>query len=144
MFAKCTIAGAMAAVLVLSLNTPAHGDQPRLGFKGTMVELSGEYEPLWGVRVDSVQRRTPAARMGLERGDIIVFIGGTMAFTNLEAYLYALRQQGQETSIGTIDVRTGRLVLAKCYLGHDPEPHASEPAPDGVIMVDFARVGDDA
>jgi len=101
--------------------------------------LRGEYEGFGGYRVNSVRWGTPAARMGLERGDIVVFIGPTMGFTTYEAYMYALRQQGATATIGIINVRTGRLVWDRCRLNHDPRPHEMEPMPRGLIMVDFRR-----
>jgi hypothetical protein len=114
-------------------------DQPKLGYGGTLIPLKGEFEAFRGYRVDSVRRGTPAARMGLERGDIVVFIGRNMAFTTHEAYLYALRQQGNTATIGIINVRNGRLVWANCRLNHDPQPHRAETPPNGLVMVDFAR-----
>ena len=129
------------AIIAISLLVPAvcQADQPKLGFGGTLVQLEGDFEAFRGYRVDSVRRGTPAAQMGFERGDIVVFIGRNMAFTTHEAYLYALRQQGKTTTIGIINVRNGKLVWAKCRLNHSPEPHRMEDPPSGVVMVDFSR-----
>lgn len=129
----------IASVTILSLMpTVCRADQPKLGFSGTLVEVKGEFEGFQGYRVNSVRRGTPAAQMQLERGDIVLFIGRNMAFDNQEAYLYALRQQGQIATIGIINVRNGKLVWDTCRLNHNPEPHQLEDPPNGVIMVDFA------
>jgi S1-C subfamily serine protease len=130
--------GLLAALLV-SFTAKARADQPKLGFSGTLIQLGQDYEPLHGYRVDSVRPRTPAAQIGLERGDIVVYISQTMAFTTRDAYLYALRQQGRTCKIGVINVRNGKLVWTTCQLNHNPQPHMYEPAPEGVIMVDFAH-----
>ncbi len=118
---------------------PALSDQPKLGFSGTLVQMRGDNEPFRGYRVDSVSRGWPAAAMGVEKGDIILFIGRNMAFTTREAYLYALRQQGRTTDIGLINIRNGKLTWRRCRLNHNAEPHQMEDPPPGVIMVDFAR-----
>jgi S1-C subfamily serine protease len=134
---RAVLVGSIAILLLASAVSRA--DQPKLGFGGTLVEVKGEFEGFRGYRVDSVRRGTPAARMGFERGDIVVFISTSMAFTTHEAYLYALRQQGRTAKIGLINVRDGKLVWTTCRLDHDPEPHQTEETPDGVIMVDFAE-----
>lgn len=134
---KATIGGILLMVFLV-FPKAVWADQPKLGFNGTLVELRGEFEPFRGLRVDRVWRGTPAEAMGLERGDIVVFIGRTMAFTNHRAYLYALRQQGAVTDIGIINVRNGELVWCKCRLGHNEQPHLDEQPPPGVIMVDLA------
>jgi len=130
--------GGILGVLVL-VSAVSRADQPKLGYTGTLIQLKGEYEPFGGYRVDSVRQGTPAAAMGLERGDVVAFIGQNMAFTTHEAYLYALRQQSRTAKIGIINVRNGKLVWATCRLNHDPAPHQAETIPNGVIMVDFAR-----
>lgn len=138
---KSLLTGALAAALVFSAYGECQGDQPRLGFAGTLVRLPKGYGDLRGYRIDSVKQGSLAAAMGLERGDIIVYIGRTMAFTTEEAYRYALRQQGKTTKIGVINVRSGRLVWVTCPLNHDPAPHQDEPLPPGLILVDFGRTG---
>lgn len=139
MFRRFLTAGILAAALVLLGGTPCRADQPMLGFRGTLVSLPRGYPGVRGLRVDAVLRGSHAAAMGLERGDIVVYIGRSMAFTTQEAYRYALRQQGRTTSIGVINVRNGRLVWLTCRLNHNPAPHYDETPPPGVVMVDFAR-----
>lgn len=137
MFLKTLAAGTLAAALVLLGGTPCRADQPLLGFRGTMVSLPRGYPNVRGMRVEAVLSGSRAAAMGLERGDIVVYIGRSMAFTTQEAYRYALRQQGRTTSIGVINVRNGRLVWLTCRLNHNPAPHYDESPPPGVVMVDF-------
>jgi len=128
-----------SVILLCAVSDFARADQPKLGFGGTLVQLQGKFQPFHGYRVDSVRRGTPATRLGLERGDIVVFVGTNMAFTTREAYLYALRQQGKTAKIGIINVRNGKLAWATCRLNHDPRPHQREAVPNGIIMVDFKR-----
>jgi hypothetical protein len=128
----------VSVTIVFLMPTVCGADQPKLGFGGTLVEVKGEFEVFRGYRVDSVRRGTPAAHMQLERGDIVLFIGRSMAFTTHEAYLYAPRQQGRTATIGIINVRNSKLAWDTCRLNHNPEPHRLEDPPNGVIMVDFA------
>jgi len=139
MSARSIIAGGLVAAIVLMSSPSCLADQPKLGFSGTLVPLPQGHGEFRGYRVDAVGRRSLAAEMGLERGDIVVYIGETMAFTTHEAYLYALRQQGKTLRIGVINVRNGRLVWCTCRLNHNPLPHAGETPPHGLIMVDFAH-----
>ncbi len=92
-----------------------------------------------GYRVDSVTRDSLAAKLGLKRGDVVMIVGETFGFTTHEAYQYALRQQGKTTKLGVIRGRDGKLTWLDCPLGHNPDPHADETTPDGLIGVDFAR-----
>jgi S1-C subfamily serine protease len=96
--------------------------QPLLGFSGHLVRIDrhlggGRH---YGMHVDSVQRGSPAARMGLERGDIVVTIDN-VAFRSHEGYLRALRLAGQRPSLVIIDVRTGRMIRRSCQLPHRQE-----------------------
>jgi S1-C subfamily serine protease len=127
----------MVAVMS-AFSAPGWADQPKLGFSGTLVRVRGQ-EPLKGYRVDSVDRDSLAAKMGLKRGDIVMHVGETLGFTTREAYQYALRQQGQTTKIGVVRSRDGKLTWLNCPLGHNPQPHADESPPDGVVAVDFAH-----
>jgi S1-C subfamily serine protease len=129
----------LSLAIALSGSTICRADQPMLGINGTLVSLPRDYGDLRGIRVDVVHRGSVAAATGLEKGDIIVYVGGNMAFTTYDAFRYALRQQGRTTKLGVINVRTGRLIWATCPLNHDPAPHYDEPFPPGVVMVDFAR-----
>ena len=99
---RAVLVGSVAFLLLVS--EVSRADQPLLGFRGALVPLRGELEGHRGYRVDSVSRGTPAAQMGLERGDVVVFISDTMAFTTHEAYLYALRQQGRTAKFGIINL----------------------------------------
>jgi S1-C subfamily serine protease len=132
------IAIVATAGVLWALSLPAWADQPKLGFNGTLVKVP-DLDPLKGYRVDSVTRNSLATKMGLQRGDVVVYIGETFGFATHEAYQYALRQQGKTTKIGVISSRDGKLKWLDCPLGHHPEPHAEETIPDGVIAVDFAH-----
>jgi len=131
------------AAAVFGFSGQCWADQPKLGFSGTLVKVPGQ-EPLKGYRVDSVTRDSLAAKMGLKRGDVVLVIGETLGFTTHEAYQYALRQQGKTTKIGVIRSRDGKLTWLTCPLGHNPDPHAEESPPEGLIAVDFAHNTRDA
>jgi S1-C subfamily serine protease len=99
-------------------------ETPRLGFRGTVVDLGPRAAvpapngvPNRGLRVDSVQANTPAARMGLERGDILISID-SMRFTSLEGYFQSLRCSGLRPSIVLINVRNGQLMRKSISLPH--------------------------
>lgn len=109
--------------IVLFSAGQANADQPYLGFDGTLVDLPrGSGIPpqikVKGMRVDRVKRRTPAARMGLERGDIIVTIDN-YGFTSFDGYLAAIRRSWQRPSILIINVRNGKLQLTPTGMSCD-------------------------
>lgn len=117
-------------------------DTPRLGFRGTVVDLgpravvpAPDGVPNRGIRIDSVQMNTPAARMGFERGDIIVAID-VMRFTTLAGYFQAVRCSEQRPSIVLINVRNGKLVRKSVSLPHampSDEECGARP-PDSYLM----------
>jgi S1-C subfamily serine protease len=98
--------------------------QPQLGFEGHLVDVS-EYLPghdsakaaSMGMRVDKVKRGTPAWKMGLGAGDIVVSID-TWRFTTNKGYRQALRAAGQRPSIIVIDSSTKKMVRHPCSLPH--------------------------
>jgi hypothetical protein len=107
--------------------------QPKLGFTGTLVDLDPriglptlEELASRGMRVDQVTAGTPAARMGLERGDILISID-SMRFTSQEGYLHALRCAGQRPSLIIYDTRTKRFIRRSVEL-----PHAELPLDEAV------------
>jgi len=117
-------------------------DTPRLGFRGTIVDLgpnaavpAPDGVPNRGIRVDSVQANTPAARMGFERGDVIVAID-VMRFTTLEGYFQALRCSEQRPSIVLINVRNGKLVRKSASLPHvmPSDDECGARPPDSYLM----------
>lgn len=122
-----TCYGLMAAAIVMSAMSTEMlqaADAPRLGFQGTVVDLgrnapvpSPDGVPNRGIRVDTVQANSPAARMGFERGDVIVAVD-VMRFTTLAGYFQALRCSGQRPSIVLINVRNGQLVRKSTSLPH--------------------------
>lgn len=135
MFFRWVTAGVVVAIGLIVI--PCMADQPRLGFKGTLVAVPDQ-EPLMGYRVEDAPRDSIAAKTGLRRGDIVYVIGETYAFTTHEAYLYALRQQGKKTKLGVLRGDKTDILWLECPLGHDAEPHADEDIPEGVVAVDFA------
>jgi S1-C subfamily serine protease len=121
-------------------------DPPRLGFRGTLVAVDPREIPApdefanQGMRVDSVTRGTPAARLGLERGDVIISVD-SMRFTTQAGYLHALRCAGQQPSLIIRNVRTGELIRRSVSLPHQlpPDDEAGPQPPDTYLMsIDLA------
>ena len=131
----CTLITLLALTAVTSTTW---ADRPIIGFEETLVDLPAGYGGGKGYRVDRVNRGTRAARLGLERGDIIVFID-KMGFQNEEAFNWIMGQVGETAQIGIINVRDGKLKWLKCHFGHTP--HRGEAAPDGVAFVNFGGFG---
>lgn len=136
------IVSAVVFGMFVAVATAGAVETPRLGFRGTVVDLgraavvpAPDGVPNRGLRVDAVQANTPAARMGLERGDIIVAID-IMRFTTLEGYFQALRCSGQRPSIVLINVRNGRLIRKSIALPHQtpPDDECGARAPDSYLM----------
>jgi S1-C subfamily serine protease len=136
-----SFATAAALVFVGASNATAV-ETPRLGFQGTVVDLKPDVGvpapdgvPNRGIRVDSVRPNTPAARMGLERGDIVIAID-VMRFTTLEGYYQALRCSGQRPSIVLINVRNGRLTRKSISLPHEmpSDDECGARPPDSYLM----------
>ena len=94
--------------------------QPYLGFDGYVVDLPahlGFPRDIKGMKVRSVRWGSPAARAGLERGDILVTIDA-IAFRNNGGYMQALRMASQQPSLIVVNVRNGRLTRTSCRLPH--------------------------
>lgn len=119
-------AAVAACVLTFCSVQQAAAGQPRLGFDGTLVNLPRAFRQdapkangrtVRGVRINWVKRGSPAARMGLERGDIIVTIDN-VAFSTWDGYYAALRMASQQPRIVLINVRNGRPTSKGCRLPH--------------------------
>ena len=102
--------------------------QPKLGFDGTLVRVPGYFGK--GMRINRVDRGSLAAKMGLERGDVIVAIED-IGFRCWDGYYQALRCGSQSPRIGIINVRTGKFMWCRCRLPHNEpterwpdEPHS--------------------
>ena len=80
-----------------------------------------------GLRVDRITHNLPAARLGLEVGDIVVSVD-SMRFTSYGGFQHALRCAGQRPSFIITDVRTGRLMRRTTDLPHQ-QPRVCEPVP---------------
>lgn len=106
--------------------------QPQMGFEGHLVDVSRylpgmeEYANV-GMQVDRVQRGTPAWKMGLEPGDILVSIDG-WRFGTPKGYLQALRAAGQRPSMIVVDARSQKLIRRACNLPH-AEPSDADTTP---------------
>lgn len=131
----------MCALLTFATTIQA-AETPKLGFQGTIVTLGPQAAvpapdgvPNRGLRIDSVKAGTPAARMGFERGDILIAID-TMRFTSLEGYYQALRCSGQRPSIILINVRNGQLVRKSTSLPHQvpSDEECGARPPDSYLM----------
>ena len=85
--------------------TPPGGGYPKLGFHYQVI-------PGYGYRILSVSWGTPAARIGLEPGDVVLTINGypmTYYGAHVEAVQEALYSGGW-LSFTVRDVRTGHIV----------------------------------
>lgn len=140
------IAGSGLALLlffaaVVQGETAQYPYHRHLGVNGVIIEVDSygvpgpSYLPNVGFRIDRVYRHTPAARMGLEPGDVIVSID-SMRFTTLAGARHAMRCAGQHPSLLLVDVRTGGLIRRSVYFPHwEPAPELCEPRlPDTYLM----------
>lgn len=125
----------VAGWLPMFVNLTEAAETPRLGFQGTIVDLGSSAVvpapdgiPNRGLRVDSVKANTPAARLGLEKGDILISVD-SMRFTTLEGYFQAMRCSGARPSILLINVRNGVLTRRSTSLPHQV-PRNSECGPN--------------
>lgn len=107
---------------------------PTMGMNATLIDLAPrlgvpapEGTANRGMRVNRITQNLPAARLGLELGDIVVSVD-SMRFTSYGGFQHALRCAGQRPSFIIIDVRTGRLVRRTTDLPHQ-QPRGCEPAP---------------
>jgi hypothetical protein len=92
-----------------------------LGFYGHM-----EYGA--GMMVDRVLRGTPAWRLGLERGDLIVRINGR-SFRTERDFARLLRAGGHRVRLHIEDVHTGRVLLRTAHLEHDHDDYDDDYGP---------------
>jgi S1-C subfamily serine protease len=95
-------------------------DRPYLGIRYQMItpEIAG-YNGLpmeWGVYVADVERGTPAAQGGLQRGDIITAIGDAQISADL-SYINALNRHRAGQQVTLTFWRDGRTLTAEITLG---------------------------
>ena len=90
---------------------PVAPSSVRLGFYG-------HFEWGYGMVVDSVPWGTPAQRMGLESGDVIVAINGLWLRSQSD-YYRALAYGGDHARVTVQDVRSGGLVTRTAHLHED-------------------------
>ena len=121
--------------------------QPAMGFEGHLVDISTylpgteEYANV-GMQVDDVKRGSPAWKMGLERGDILVSIDN-WRFGTMKGYLQALRAAGQRPSMILIDGRTKKMVRRPCNLPHaEPSEEDSTPRKPDTYLVGITLESD--
>lgn len=100
--------GGSPRVMPLVPATPVVPATPRLGFYG-------HFEWGYGMIVDSVAWGTPARRMGLESGDLIVAVNGLWLRSQSD-YYRALGYSGDHAQVTVQDVRTGRLITRTAHL----------------------------
>jgi len=81
---------------------------PRLGFYG-------HFEWGYGMVVESVAWGTPAKRMGLEGGDVIVAVNGLWLRSQSD-YDRALSYGGEHAQVTVRDVRSGGLITRTAHL----------------------------
>jgi S1-C subfamily serine protease len=90
------------------------GVTPRLGFWGHM-----QYGK--GMVVDRIQRGSVAARVGLERGDVIQAINGRRVHST-DRYHSLLRDSGGRVRLHIRDVRSGNIVIRSATLDNGSGP----------------------
>jgi len=139
------IVGLLAAAFGLAFADTEEQPSPPLGINGTLIPLADRVVPApsdlpnRGIRVNRVYPDTPAARLGLEPGDIIVSID-SMRFTSYVGYRHALACSGHRASFVIVDMRTGRLIRRSVEFAHRrPDDAWCEPhPPDTYLMsIDF-------
>ena len=90
---------------------PGIPEAPRLG-------IYGHFQWGLGMVVDSVVWGTPAARVGLESGDVIRAINGRVIRSEWD-YFQALGSSGGYARLSVQDVRSGVIVTRTAFLGGD-------------------------
>jgi S1-C subfamily serine protease len=117
------------------------------GFEGHLVDVAkhlpgAEESANVGMQVDSVQRGTPAWKMGIEPGDILVSIDG-WRFGTMKGYLQSLRAAGQRPSIIVIDARSKKMVRRPCNLPHaEPSEEDTTPRKPDTYLMGITLEGD--
>ncbi|MCA8984043.1 MAG: PDZ domain-containing protein [Planctomycetaceae bacterium] len=96
--------------LLPSNNCPLH-DTPKLGFKGYITRR--------GMVVTHVLRGTPAWRIGLEPGDVIVSVDGFQLYREGD-YERAMRGAGRVVDLEVEDTRGRGVFLVQARLDHSP------------------------
>jgi len=96
------------SVMPLVPATPLVPSTPRLGFYG-------HFEWGYGMVVESVAWGTPAKRMGLEGGDVIVAVNGLWLRSQGD-YDRALSYGGEHAQVTVRDVRSGGLITRTAHL----------------------------
>lgn len=119
--------------------------QPKLGMQGELARIDDSVVPSHpdypnrGMKVLEVTPGLPAARLGLERGDIVVSID-SMRFTDMQGYLQALRCAGQKPSLIIVNVRNGQLVRRSVHLPHQMPPEeelGADPPHSYLVSIDL-------
>lgn len=133
---------AVAATLLITASSWGIPPSPALGVDGDIIDLprrsvvpAPSDSPNRGFRISRVHPRTPAAAMGLERGDIIISID-SMRFNSMRGLRHALTCAEQRPSLVIVNVRTGDFVRRSVKLPHrrpDPEDCGPQP-PDSYGM----------
>lgn len=85
---------------------PVAAAQPRVQIRPRIVPQPGPAPQAYGQRVDRVVPGSPAARAGLEPGDILV-TGNQRPLTCKQALVSAINQSGGHLRLTVINVRTG-------------------------------------
>jgi hypothetical protein len=141
----CVLLLILAAATSISAIPPA----PVFGVDADIVDLSpygvvpGPYGvPNRGLLIRRVFRNTPAAHMGLERGDILIAID-SVRFTTMAGVRQALRCAGDRPSLVLLDVRSGRLIRRTAWFPHrQPDPVFCEPSPPDSYYMSIDLVPD--
>jgi S1-C subfamily serine protease len=110
----------VAAALLLSPPSAAAQQPPsRLG-------IDGHFEHGYGFVLHAVRWRSPAARIGLEPGDVIRAVEGRWLRTPQDLRRELLRNEGTPRLI-VEDVRTGRLISRPIDLSGSPRRSSQYP-----------------
>jgi len=88
---------------------PGIPEAPRLG-------IYGHFQWGLGMVVDSVVWGTPAARVGLEPGDVIRAINGRVIRSEWD-YFQSLGSSGGYARLSVQDVRSGMIITRTAFLG---------------------------
>jgi len=70
----------------------------------------------FGVRITGVREESPAARAGLQGGDVIVELGGK-EISDLYAYTYALQEHKPGDEVVVVVLRKGERLSLTAVLG---------------------------
>jgi len=96
---------------------PVAAVQPRI------MPLPGPVGPHYGQRVDNVVPGSPAARIGLEPGDVLV-TGNHIPLTCKGELLRAINQSGGHLQLTVINIRTGQPTSVTAYPRYQGGPVA--------------------